>query len=334
VGTTMKEPDQPFTSRPFAPSPHPLNYEGKPRRVGLEIEFGGISARDGAGMVRKLFGGTIEIEDEHRFHIRDTELGDFVSELDMQYAHRSEENRREAESNLEAKARKILGDVSAVIAPSEIVCPPIDIGSLYRLDELVQKLGESGAKGTSESPFYAFGLQLNPEIASKGAEYIASVLKAYVMLSDWLRAVIKPDLTRKVVSFADPFPRDYAVKIVDTDYWPDIRTLIDDYLDANPTRNRELDMLPLFSWLDEERVGAAVNDPLVNARPAFHYRLPNAHLGETGWGIVADWNRWCVVERLADDKNRLAAMGAAFTENRNRSFAENWALRSTDWLLA
>jgi hypothetical protein len=302
--------------------------------VGLEIEFGGISARDGAGMVRKLFGGTIEMEDEHRFHIRDTELGDFVSELDMQYAHRSEENRNEPESDLGIKARKILGDVSAVIAPSEIVCPPIDIGSLSRLEGLVQQLGKSGAKGTSENPFYAFGFQLNPEIASKGADYVVSVLKAYVMLSDWLRAVIKPDLTRKVISFADPFPSDYALKIVDSNYWPDMPTLIDDYLFANPTRNRELDMLPLFSWLDEERVGAAVNDPLVNARPAFHYRLPNANLGEASWGIAADWNRWCVVERLAEDKNRLTAMGAAFTANRNRSFAEKWALRSTDWLLA
>lgn len=330
----MKNPDQSFTPRPFARSPHPLNYEGKPRRVGVEIEFGGISAREGAGLVRELFGGTIDIEDDHRFHIRDTELGDFISELDVQYAHRGEENRDEPESNFRTRARKILGDVSAVIAPSEIVCPPIEIGSLSRLQALVQKLNESGARGTSENPLYAFGFQLNPEIASRGPDYIISVLKAYVMLSDWLRAVIKPDITRKIISFADPFPQDYALKIVDSRYWPDVSTLIDDYLIANPTRNRELDMLPLFAWLDEERVGAAVADPLISARPAFHYRLPNANLGDSGWGIAADWNRWCVVERLAEDRDRLVAMGAAFTANRNRAFGEKWALRSTDWLLA
>lgn len=330
----MKNPDQQFTKRPFAQPPHPVNFEGKPRRVGLEIEFGGISARDAAGIVQQLFGGTIETEDDHRYHIRGTGLGDFVSELDIQYVHRSEEDRNEPETGFEIKARRFLGDVSAIIVPTEIVCPPTEISSLPRLEDLVHKLGESGAKGTSENPFYAFGFQFNPEIASKGADYIVSVLKAYVMLSDWLRAVTKPDLTRKIISFADPFPPEYAIKIADSDYWPDIATLVDDYVFFNPTRNRELDMLPLFAWLDEERVSAAVNDPLVSARPAFHYRLPNASLGEKGWGIAADWNRWCVVERLAEDKNRLTTMGTAFIANCEQAFSEKWALRSTDWLLA
>jgi hypothetical protein len=33
---------------------------------------------------------------------------------------------------------------------------------------------------------------------------------------------------------------------------PDLDTLIDDYLEYNPTRNRALDFLPLFLHLDED----------------------------------------------------------------------------------
>ncbi|OBX33760.1 putative amidoligase enzyme [Halomonas elongata] len=40
--------------------------------------------------------------------------------------------------------------------------------------------------------------------------------------------------------------------MLDPDYQPDLRTLIDDYLEYNPTRNRELDLLPLFAYLDPE----------------------------------------------------------------------------------
>jgi hypothetical protein len=116
-------------------------------------------------------------------------------------------------------------------------------------------------------------------------------------------------------------------------YAPDQAGLIDNYLHANPTRNRELDMLPLFAWIDEDRVRSCVPDARIKARPTFHYRLPDARIGDPGWSLALEWNRWCVVERLAADAERLAAMSEAWTANDARLVPGNWAIMSTGWLL-
>ena len=105
----------------------------------------------------------------------------------------------------------------------------------------------------------------------------------------------------------------YARKVVDPSYWPTLDTLIDDYLADNPTRNRALDLLPLFAFVDEARVRRAVQDPLVKARPTFHYRLPNSEIHRPDWDFAGAWNDWLQVERLAADDARLAACCAAYS---------------------
>ncbi|WP_238578863.1 amidoligase family protein [Inquilinus limosus] len=95
-------------------------------------------------------------------------------------------------------------------------------------------------------------------------------------------------------------------------YRPDRAGLIDDYLAANPTRDRGLDLLPLLLSLDPERVRARLPYEKIAPRPVFHYRLPQAHPGEPGWSIAQDWNCWVEVERLAADGDRLAAAAEAW----------------------
>ncbi len=165
------------------------------------------------------------------------------------------------------------------------------------------------------------------------AEWILAVMKAEMLLSEWLRQIMAIDFTRLLTSFVDPFPDYYVKQVVAPHYWPDMDSLIGDYLNANPTRDRELDMLPLFAWLDEARVRRAVGGAKVSKRPTFHYRLPNANLGVPGWSIGLEWNRWCAVERLAEDRDRLDAMGAAYIENRQRLLPERWAVRASEWIV-
>ena len=93
---------------------------------------------------------------------------------------------------------------------------------------------------------------------------------------------------------------------------------IDDYLAANPTRNRDLDLLPLLHYFDETRVRAVLPNEKINGRPTFHYRLPDARVSDPGWSIAPDWNRWVCVERLAADRERLDAVGAAYPVLRGR----------------
>lgn len=323
--------------------PRSLNPDGSERRVGVELEFGALSAASGAQLVQRLFGGSIEQEDPHRFHIRGTRFGTFTSELDSQYAHRSADEiaSSAAEDDMLGSVlhsfrdgmRQLYGDISSLLVPCEIVCPPLVLSDLPVLDGLVDALAAAGAEGTRTSPLYAFGAQLNPEIATSEAEWLTDMLKAYLLVSDWLRAVIAVHITRQLVSFADPFPVEYICMVVDPEYRPDLPTLMRDYLAANPTRNRELDMLPLFAWLDGATVRARVPDKRVKARPTFHYRLPDANIGTPAWGVTLEWNRWCVVERLAERRALLDAMGKGFIDNSKRLIPESWAVKAGEWLV-
>jgi len=317
--------------------PRPHNADGAARRVGVEIEFAAVSARAGAGIVRDLFGGRIREEDAHRFHVEDTEFGTFTSELDTQYAHRPHHTSAEDEAadtlaGFRTEMRRLFGDISSLVMPCEVVCPPIPHHRLDRLDALVAALTAAGAEGTRASPFYAFGVQLNPEIATDDAAWLRAMLRAYLVLSPWLRAVMGLDITRRAVSFADPFPKPYVALALAAGYAPDRPRLMADYLRHNPTRNRELDLLPLIAHFDAGLVARHLDDPRVKARPAFHYRLPDANIGQAHWSVCLEWNRWLVVERLAEDEALLSRMAGDFLAHSDILSARNWPVRCSEWL--
>ncbi len=325
---------------PAAP-PFPKNWEGQPRQVGVEIEFATVSPRQAAACVQEIFGGRIEVRTPHRIHVTGTSHGDFEVELDSQYIHRLEAPAESTFLNAEvdewlrwfqSSLGEMIGDIAASVIPCEIVCPPMPLADMHLLDQTIEALSHRGATGTRENPLYAFGAQLNPDIALREADYVAAILKAYVLLSPWLREVIAVDMTRRVFAFADPFPRSYVRRVTAPDYWPDFPRLIDDYLWYNPTRNRELDMLPLFAWLDEPRVRASVTDARVKSRPAFHYRLPDANFGMADWTITREWNRWVEVERLAADPDKLGMVCEAYADHERRLFKGWWSERVADLL--
>ena len=320
--------------------PRDHNFEGNRRRVGVEIEFAAVSPSRVATRVAKLYGGTAEQEDPHRFHIRGTRLGNFLVELDTQYAHRAPGEVGPSASGLQGlmetfsnAMRELYGDLGSLVIPYEVVCPPIDVEQLPELEALLLALREEGAQGTRDNLLHAFGVQFNPDIATRDPQWILAVLKAEILLSEWLRSIISVDMARRILAFADPFPKAYIHIILKDEYWPDIDQLIEDYLIYNPTRNRELDMLPLFLWLDADRVRRKIPDKLVKPRPTFHYRLPDANIRESRWSLTLEWNRWCVVERLAEDREILAEMGKSYLENDLSILSEDWALRCTEWLV-
>lgn len=320
--------------------PRNYNFEGNRRRAGVEIEFAAVSPSRVATRVAKLYGGTAEQEDPHRFHIRGTRLGNFLVELDTQYAHRAPGEVGPSASGLQGlmetfsdAMRELYGDLGSLVIPYEVVCPPIDVEQLPELEALLLALREEGAQGTRDNLLHAFGVQFNPDIATRDPQWILAVLKAEILLSEWLRSIISVDMARRILAFADPFPKAYIHIILKDEYWPDIDQLIEDYLIYNPTRNRELDMLPLFLWLDADRVRRKIPDKLVKPRPTFHYRLPDANIREARWSLTLEWNRWCVVERLAEDREILAEMGKSYLENDLSILSEDWALRCTEWLV-
>ena len=317
---------------PLLQPPQTLNPEGEPRRVGVEVEFHGLDSRAAAELVRGLYGGRIESVDAHCHRVADSRLGAFTVELDTSYAHADEAGPDAAglADRLKARLASAAGGVIGLWMPTEIGAPPVPHDRLAELQPLLDRLREGGAAGTRASLLYAFGLQLNVEIAAREAGYVTRHLRAYLLLSDWLRSEIRVDPTRRALPYVDPFPRRYALKVVNPDYDPDLGTLIDDYLADNPTRNRELDLLPLFADLDSERLRRQVAGDAVKVkpRPTFHYRLPNSLVDDPDWGGVAEeWNRWVRVEQLAADERLLAETARAYIGHYGDRPLSDWAER-------
>ncbi|MDX1677605.1 amidoligase family protein, partial [Arsukibacterium sp.] len=258
--------------------PWQTSYAGNPRRFGIEIEFSGLELADVAELVAEQLKLKAEPDGRYRYRLSGDDAGDWLIELDFQLLTKMGEQKFDTDSltdNLQESLESLLATVAKQVVPLELVTPPLPFSRLDEVTQLVTLLHQQGAKGSSESLQYAFGLQLNPEIPTKDVDILLRIIQAFVCLQDWLRDREHIDIVRSLTSFIEPYPKAYQQKITDKDYQPAITELIDDYLKFNPTRNRALDCLPLFLHLDKKRVRAVTEDKLIKARPTFHYRLPS-----------------------------------------------------------
>ena len=157
----------------------------------------------------------------------------------------------------------------------------------------------------------ALGLHFNIDPPRLDSITVTAFLKAFLLVSDDLRREIARGSLRLALALTPDYPEAYKRRVLDPDYWPDLTNLTADYLAANPTRKRALDLLPLLAYLDEERVRSVLPHEKIGPRPVFHYRLPQAHLSDPAWSIMPDWERWLRVERLATNPEQLSRRGKA-----------------------
>lgn len=299
--------------------------DGEVRRVGIEIELQGIAVDQLAERVATTLGGSAERVSSAEFVVEVPEHGEYRVEIDyrlLKELARDQESQADADGRLLADlAVETLGSTSSLLIPCEIVTPPIAIDEIAApVDALVADLREAGAEGTKKSFLYAFGVHLNVEPPDLEADTITRYLRAFVCLYDWLVEEAEIDLSRRIVPYIAPFRQKYELLVADPEYRPDWPRLIDDYLEHNPTRDRAMDMLPMFTHQDEKRVRAVVDDPLIAARPAFHYRLENCCIDEPGWTVADIWNRWMQIERLAYSPKKLAELARRFVGHKSRLF--------------
>ena len=316
----MSEPHSP---RWIAP-PLPDRADGARRRVGVEIEFSGLDVRSAAQATARRLGGSVRTLSPHLAMVEGTEFGEFRIELDMRLAH------AEVGGEIERALRDFAAELGAVVVPVEIVCPPIPWDRAHALDDLRADLHRMGAEGTRDALLYAFGAQLNIEPPDLEAETLLALMRAFVVLRDWLRAEVQIDTLRWLTVFASPWPTPYCAHILRPGYAPSRERLIDDYLKFNPTRDRELDLLPIFAALDERRVRAALPEEKIRPRPAWHYRLPNSEVNAWDWSIGLEWARWVRIERLAANADFLDAACGEWRTNLARTFPHDWETRSTE----
>ncbi|NCC04930.1 MAG: alpha-L-fucosidase [Proteobacteria bacterium] len=315
------------------------NAEGQMRRVGVELEISGLELDALAECVAEFLGLRMEATGRYERLLTGDAAGGWVVELDFDLLKKLGREPHMAGApvvDFGRTAEEILAWAAELLVPLEIISPPLPLTRLHEVEALIVRLREAGAKGTSDSIVNAFGLQFNPELPSFEPELITASLKAFLCLYDWLFERADIDLSRRVTSYVNPFPAGYVEKVIAADYRPGLATLIDDYLAYNPTRNRALDMLPLFMFLDEKRVRAKADDVLIKARPTFHYRLPDCDIHKPEWGLYVAWNDWVEVERLAADNQRLEACCAAYLEYLDdplqRLFGDWPATLEREWL--
>lgn len=300
---------------------------GGVRTVGIELEFIGLSAQLAAHRLADTLGGAVVFEDVHGYAVEGSSIGDFAVRLDTRYAHPKKKGRTFL-ADLDTAISEIIGAAASVVVPAELDTGPMPMDRIGAVEEAVAVLREAGARGTQDAPLYAFALHFNVEPPSRDAATIVRYLQSFALLNAWLRQEAAPDPTRALLGFADPFPDAFVRHIIEPGYAPDLARFITDYLAYNPTRNRDLDLLPLLAHLDEARVRERLPAEKINSRPTFHYRLPDARVSDPAWSIAVDWNRWVAIERLANDAGRLAALRDAYLSRSGD--LRDWARLSSD----
>ena len=287
------------------PLPQPRRADGALRRTGVEIEFAGLTQRAAAEVARGLFGGQIAAQGDHAVTLEGSAIGDVAVELDSALAKK------------DGAVAETLLDMTRAVIPVEIVTAPLAPDDLARIDRLIDALRDAGAQGSRDGALFGFGLHLNPEVAAGTAAAIVPTARAYALIEDWLRAADPVDPSRRLTPFVDPWPRAFVDLIAAQGAGWSLGDLTGAYLALTPTRNRGLDLLPLLERLDPERVRAALPAGAAKGgRPTWHYRLPEARLGDPGWSAAYEWNRWVLVERVAAEPALLAALGEGWAAHR------------------
>ena len=311
--------------------------EGTPRRVGVEIEISGLGYERLVALTADLLEG--EASEVSRYVSRiDTPLGQFTVELDsdpIKDLDLVDERIPETLRQLGGHAMDVIDYAAERLVPLEIVSPPIPFQKLEVIEQLTDQLREAGALGSREAIFYAFGLQLNPELPGLDANTLRRYLQTFAALYDWLKSRHQLDFSRKVTTYIEPWASKYIDRLVAADYWPDTETLMRDYLRDNPTRNRALDLLPLFAYLDRELLAEYIRDPRVKARPTLHYRLPDCDIDNPRWHFSTVWNDWVVLEQVVANPQHQRELNDLFRESRTLSFrnlTSTWRSRCQHWL--
>ncbi len=301
----------------IAPLPRPQTAAGTARRVGVEIELGGLPEEDVARLVAETLGGEVQ-EAKRGKLVAGTELGDIEVYLDSRFLN-------EAKDGLAGRMRELAGSV----VPIEIVTEPVSPLQIARLDHLMDALRGAGATGTRAGLFLGFGVHFNPEITAPTIDAILPVLTAFTLAEDCLREDAHIDLSRRVLPFVDPYPRGLIDALV-KDPPADLTGLIDLYLHHAASRNYALDMIALFTHLDRDRAAQKLDLAGVKGRPTYHLRLPDCRIDEADWSLALEWNRWVWVERIAEDAPLMDRLRSAWRDHRDTllSTRGDWARRS------
>lgn len=324
--------------------PRPYNTQNEFRKAGFEFEFAGLEFITVTDLIIEIFGGETEIITRYQQKVKNTEIGDFKLEFDSRFLKEKKYENFLLDigididrTTFQKKLENIVAKVSSNVVPFEVISPPIPIDQLDKLERFRLALYNNKAEGTKASPFYAFALHINPELPDLKTETIISYLQAFLLLQYWIFEESGVSFRRHhFTSYIDYFPQQYMLTVLNENYSPDLDQLIKLYKKYNPTRNRPLDMFPLFVFLKGNSVKTGVEDPeLIKGRPTLHYRLPDCRIDEPEWSLAKVWNYWVIVEELAENKEKMKIMMNDFHDiynNNLMTFKNKWSKKVKEYL--
>lgn len=313
-------------------TPRPHCADGHMRKVGVELEFTGLSLPEVTAIAAQ-WAGTQPVMLNIAQGYAETRWGKLRTEIDWLHLKTLSEEQHGAPQD--PAWLTLLRDVAVIVVPTEVVLPPVPLDELDQLEELIDRLRAAGAKGTRHSPLAAYGVHLNPELPNLEASTIREYLQAFGLLQWWLVERCALDLTRKLSPYVDLYPEAYVLKTLNYTEQTPLETLRSDYLEHNATRNRALDMWPLFAHLDKDWVKTHMDTPLIKARPTFHYRLANCEIDQPGWSLHSAWQPWRVVENLAAAPTLTAELAGHFRSKQRPIFGahrQQWIQWVDKWL--
>lgn len=295
----------PFPRDTFLGLPRYGDEDPDARKVGVEIEFAGLTEEAAAALIIDTLGG--ELRSERSFHatVSGSALGDLAIDLDTRFA------KDPVGPMVEAGL-----DISRGVIPVEIVTEPLSQADLPRLEELRRNLKAAGALGSRSGLLRGFGVHLNVQVADHGERDATPVTRAFALIEDWLREADPMDNSRRIMPFVDPYDTEFVDRLAGG------RGMSRDdlfglYLSQSVTRNRGLDLLPLIAAVAPDHLSRiAASEGAVSGRPAWHYRLPDCRIDEDDWSLAYEWNRWVLVERIAADAELLDRLAALWLERR------------------
>lgn len=306
---------------------------GQARKVGIELEFTGIShgrttrALESWAQQDAVHQSLVEARVTHRT------LGEFAIEVDWRYLKETAQEQQITEGS-EAWVR-LLKEAARLVVPIEVIAPPLAIRDLPQLEALVECLRQAGAQGTGDSPIAAYGLHLNAEVPELSTDAITPYLQAFALLQWWLVARHQVDMTRRLSTYVHLYSEDYLDKVLRYPAPPPMDQLLADYFAYNPSRNRALDLWPLFAEYAPDKVNELLDEPLIKARPTFHYRLPNCEIDRPTWRLEDEWGAWLVVEKLAADIDSLQQLTSRYFSAKRPLFGINkrhWIKTMDEWV--
>jgi hypothetical protein len=313
------------------------NSEGKLRKVGIELEFGGISLDEAAACVIETFGGTLTEHNHFLMEVKDSRIGTFHLKMDSRdlTEQKYHPTLKTIGINPENETiENIVETVSSIIVPYEVDSPPVDITEIEKIDQLRMALFNKKAQGANASIFNVYATHVNAELPKMDTFTLLKYTRAFLILYPWLYEKSEISLGRKIAHFIRPFPEEYIKLVLKADYEPDFDTFVNDYHEHNPNRNRPLDLYPVLSCIGKDKIDSLPDIGKCSPRPALHYRLPNSQVNESEWSLANVWNLWVEVEKLASSDDDIRMLSKEYLEieaDTYFSFEDKWSNHIKTW---